>query len=350
MSEKKRTEISTLGEFGLINELTKDLKMVNKSTVLGVGDDAAVLEPCADDKQYMLLSSDLLLEGINFDLTYFPLKHLGYKSVVVGISDILAMNGTPRQLTISLGISTRFSIEDIKELYMGIEKACEEYGVDLVGGDTTSSLTGLTISVSAVGSVDKDKISYRRGAQTNDLICITGDLGAAYMGLHLLEREKLALKEHPDPQPKFEGYEYLLERQLKPQARKDIIDALAAASIVPTSMIDLSDGLASDLLHICKSSHCGARIYLDRMPIAKETYAMAEELNSDPVVAALNGGDDYELLFTVPLSLQEQIFRLGGIDVIGHITAENTGVALVTPDDKEIEITAPGHKQQEVTE
>lgn len=344
MSDKKRTEISTLGEFGLIDELTRDFKAVNNSTILGVGDDAAIIDTCADGNQYTLLSSDLLLEGINFDLTYFPLKHLGYKSVVVGCSDILAMNGQPRQITVSLGISAKFSVEDLKEFYAGVHAACEDYAIDLVGGDTSSSLTGLTIAVSVVGDVEKDKVSYRRGAQLNDLICITGDLGAAYMGMHLLEREKTALSGHTDPKPHFEGYEYLLERQLKPRARKDIIDSLAEAGIVPTSMIDLSDGLASDLLHICKSSSCGARVYLDRLPIAKQTYAMAEELNSDPVVAAMNGGDDYELLFTVPLSLQEQIFHLGGIDVIGHITAETTGVALVTPDGNDITITAPGHK------
>lgn len=344
MNDKKRTEISTLGEFGLINQLTREFKAVNSSTVYGVGDDAAVIGCAEDSAEYMLFSSDLLLEGVNFDLTYFPLRHLGYKSVVVGCSDILAMNGTAHQITVSLGISAKFSVEDLEEFYAGVRTACQEYAIDLVGGDTSSSLTGLTIAVSVVGRVGIDKISYRSGAKVNDLVCITGDLGAAYMGLHLLERERIAMQGHPDPKPQFDGYEYLLERQLRPHARKDIIESLAGASIVPTSMIDLSDGLASDLLHICKSSECGARIYLDRLPIAKQTYSMAEELGSDPVVAALNGGDDYELLFTVPLELQEQVFRLGGIDVIGHITAQSTGVALVAPDGKDVEITAPGHR------
>lgn len=339
----KRTEIAELGEFKLIDHLTKEFKIKNKTTVLGAGDDAAVLS--CGDSDYSLISSDLLLEGINFDLTYFPLKHLGYKAVVVGISDILAMNGTPEQITISLGISAKIAVEHLDELYEGIRSACDEYSVDMVGGDTTASLNGLTIAVSAVGRVGKDKVSYRSGAKQNDLICITGDLGAAYMGLHLLEREKRVLKGHANPQPQFDGYAYLLQRQLKPAARKDIIEALANAGIVPTSMIDISDGLASDLLQICKSSDCGARIYLERLPIAKETHDLAKELNSDPVVAALNGGDDYELMFTVPLDMQEKIMRLGGIDVVGHITPKSTGAILVTPDGSDITIKAQGFKE-----
>lgn len=340
MDNKKITEIATLGEFGLIEKLTSGFETVNKTTVAGVGDDAAVIDHGGD--VYTLLTTEMMLEGVSFDLVYFPLKHLGYKAVVLGCSDILAMNGTPRQLTFSIGVSSKFGVEHLSELYEGVRMACTEYGIDLVGGDTTTSLNGLALSVTVVGEVPKQSIAYRNGAKQNDLICITGDLGAAYMGLHLLEREKRALDGHPNPAPNFEGYEYLLQRQLKPAARKDIVDALRDAGIVPTAMIDLSDGLASDLIQICKSSKCGARIYLDRLPIAKQTYAMAEELNADPVVAALNGGDDHELMFTVPVTYQEQIMRLGGIDVIGHITAEGTGVALVTPDGSDIAVTAPG--------
>lgn len=341
--KETRTEIARLGEFGLIRELTAPFTVRNSGTVMGPGDDAAVLLPCPACPEYTLLTTDLLLEGIHFDLTYFPLKHLGYKTVVIGCSDIYAMNGTPRQMTLSLGVSAKFSVEQLRELYEGVRAACDDYGIDLAGGDTSSSLTGLTLGITVIGSVAREKIVYRNGAKLNDLICITGDLGAAYMGLHLLEREKRALAGVKDPQPRFSGYEYLLRRQLKPSARREVIEELDAAGIVPTSMIDLSDGLASDLLHICKQSRCGARIYLDRLPIARETYRLAEELHADPVVAALNGGDDHELLFTVPLSLQEQVMRLGGIDVIGHITAEETGVALTTPDGSDIPVTAQGH-------
>lgn len=340
MSQNKPTEIATLGEFGLIDRLTSGFSTTNSTTLLGAGDDAAVI--AAGDGKALLLTSDLLLEGINFDLTYFPLKHLGYKAVVVGCSDILAMNARPEQLTVSIGVSSKMSVETLDEFYEGIRRACQEYGIDMVGGDTTTSLTGFTIAVTVTGRADTGRIVYRKGAHLNDLVCITGDLGAAYMGLHLLEREKRVLQGVPDPQPKFAGYEYLLERQLHPYARVDIIDALAEAGITPTSMIDLSDGLASDMMQICKASHCGVRLYLDRIPIAQQTSRMAEELHADPVVAALNGGDDYELLFTVPLELQEQIMRLGGIDVIGHITAEDKGAALVTPDGNTIALQAQG--------
>ncbi len=338
----KRTEIKELGEFGLIDRLTEGSKIKKGSTVMGVGDDAAVIS--SGDK-YSLLTTELMLEGVNFDLVYFPLKHLGYKTAVVGISDILAMNGTPTHLLVSIGVSSKLSVEQLEELYSGVKAACEEYGLDLVGGDTSASVNGLVISVTASGEVAREKIVYRSGARPNDLICITGDLGAAYMGLHLLEREKRAFAGNNNPQPDFKGYEYLLQRQLKPAARKDVIDSLAEADIVPTSMIDLSDGLASDLLQICKSSSCGARIYLDRIPIARETYSMAEELNADPVVAALNGGDDHELLFTVPLPVREKISRIGGIDIVGHITDNGTGAVLVTPDGSDIRITAPGFKE-----
>ncbi len=340
MSQNKPTEIATLGEFGLIDRLTSGFSITNSTSLLGAGDDAAVI--AAGDGKALLLTSDLLLEGINFDLTYFPLKHLGYKAVVVGCSDILAMNARPEQLTVSIGVSSKMSVEALDEFYDGIRRACQEYGIDMVGGDTATSLTGFTIAVTVTGRADTGRIVYRKGAHLNDLVCITGDLGAAYMGLHLLEREKRVLQGVPDPQPKFAGYEYLLERQLHPYARVDIIDALAEAGITPTSMIDLSDGLASDMIQICKASHCGVRLYLDRIPIAQQTSRMAEELHADPVVAALNGGDDYELLFTVPLELQEQIMRLGGIDVIGHITAEDKGAALVTPDGNTIALQAQG--------
>ncbi len=339
--DKKRTEIASLGEFGLIDRITGNLKIKNSSTVRAAGDDAAVIS--ADGDSYTLLTSDLLLEGINFDLTYFPLTHLGYKAIVIGCNDILAMNGTPTQATVSIGVSAKISVEQIDELYKGISTACDELGIDLVGGDTSASLTGLVISVSVLGSVAKERITYRSGAKPNDLICITSDLGAAYMGLHLLERERRALAGQDNPKPQFKGYEYLLERQLRPRARKDIIELLGEEDIIPTSMIDISDGLASDILQICKMSQCGARIYLDRLPIAKQTYALCEEMHADPVVAALNGGDDNELLFTVPLSLQEKVMRLGGgVEVVGHITEQDKGAALVTPDGSAIVIKAQG--------
>jgi thiamine-monophosphate kinase len=292
-----------------------------------------------------LLSSDMLMEGVDFDLTYFPFRHLGYKAVTVGASDILAMNGQPVALTLSLGVSAKLSVEDLEEFYLGARKACEELGCDIVGGDTTASVTGLAIGVSVVGSVARDRVVYRGGAHENDLICITRDLGAAYLGLHLLEREKRALAGVDNPQPRFEGYEYLLERQLRPRARKDVIDALAAEGIVPTSMIDISDGLASDLLQICRASGVGARVYLDRLPVARETNELAAELHIDPVVAALNGGDDHELLFTVPLAMQERIAGLGlGVEIVGHITSAAKGTALVTPDGEEIALKAQGFK------
>lgn len=340
----KRTELSALGEFGLIDHLTSSLKYSQESTTMGVGDDAAVID--LGDK-YLLLSTDLLLEGIQFDLTYTPLRHLGYKAVVTNIMDIYAMNGTPSQLTISIGVSKRFSVEMLDELYDGIRQACEVYNVDLVGGDTTSSLTGLTLSVSVVGFVTKDKIAYRSGAKENDLICVSGNLGAAFLGLQILEREKQVFAGNSEVQPQLEGFDFILQRQLKPEARKDIIELLAELDIKPTSMIDLSDGLASDILQLCKSSKVGARIYLDKMPIASETFRAAEELNFDPVVAALNGGEDYELLFTVPIEMHENLKNLGGIDVIGHVTSESKGAFLVTPDGGEIILQAQGWGEQE---
>lgn len=344
MSDKKRTEIAELGEFGLIDELTKGLAPQNKRTLKGVGDDAAVIAAGRDDA--VVISTDSLLEGVDFDLTYFPLKHLGYKAVTVGVSDILAMNATPEQIMISLGISSKLPVEALKDLYEGIEFACKELGVDMVGGDTSASMTGLVINITTIGRAKRKAISYRSGAEFNDLICITGDLGSAYMGLSLLEREKRVLRDVENPEPKFEGYEYLLQSYLKPRARKDIIELLAEEGIVPTSMIDISDGLASEVLQICKASKCGARIYLNRIPIAKQTSALAEEMHVDPVIAALNGGNDYELMFTVPLSMQEQVMRLGVVDVIGHITKESTGAFLVTPDGSDIKLRAQGFKEE----
>ena len=333
------TEISTIGEFGLIDRVTSGLTAGNPSTVKSVGDDAAVLSYPDTD---VLVSSDMLLEGVHFDLTYVPLKHLDYKAAVVNFSDIYAMNGTPRQITVSLGISKRFTVEHIDELYSGIRLACEIYGVDLVGGDTTSSRSGLVISITCIGDVAKGEAVGRDGAHDTDLICVSGDLGAAYMGLQLLEREKTASAGMKDFVPRFEGKEYLVERQLKPEARKDIVARLAEAGIRPTSMIDVSDGLSSELLHICHASKTGCRVYEDRIPIDYQTAVMAEELNMNLVTAALNGGEDYELLFTVPLHCHEQIKKIDGVKVIGHITSENLGCALVTRDGTEMPLRAQG--------
>lgn len=337
--ENKLTEISELGEFGLIERLTREIKFQNPSTIKGVGDDCAVMHY---DNTEVLVSTDLLVEGIHFDLTYVPLKHLGYKSAVVNFSDLYAMNALPRQITVSLAISKRFAVEHIEQLYSGIKLACEIYGVDLVGGDTTTSRSGLVISITCIGNAIKDKIVYRSGAQINNLICVSGDLGAAYMGLQLLEREKIASNGQAEFQPKFQGKEYLIERQLKPEARKDIIKILDEKSIIPTSMIDISDGLSSELLHICKQSNVGCRIYEDRIPIDYQTAIMAEELGMNLVTAALNGGEDYELLFTVPLHLHNTIEKTEGIKIIGHITKEEYGCVMETRDGNEIKIRAQG--------
>ena len=338
------TEISSLGEFGLIDGVTSDLSARNSSTVKSVGDDAAVLTYPDTD---VLVSSDMLLEGVHFDLTYMPLKHLGYKAAVVNFSDIYAMNGTPRQITVSLGISKRFTVEHIDELYAGIRLACDIYGVDLVGGDTTASRAGLVISITCIGDVAKGEAVGRDGAKDTDLICVSGDLGAAYMGLQLLEREKAASVGVKDFMPKFEGKEYIVERQLKPEARKDIVAMLAAAGIKPTSMIDVSDGLSSELLHICHASKTGCRVYEDRIPIDYQTAIMAEELNMNLVTAALNGGEDYELLFTVPLHCHEKIKEINGVKVIGHITSDSLGCALVTRDGAEMPLRAQGFNHLE---
>ena len=332
------TEIAQLGEFGLIDKLTQDINIHNSSTIKGVGDDCAVL----NYNNKVLISTDLLMEGIHFDLSYVPLKHLGYKATIVNLSDIYAMNGTPRQIVVALGISKRFTVEHIEELYKGIKLACDIYNVDLVGGDTTSSRAGLTISITCIGEAPNEKITYRSGAKNSDLICVSGDLGAAYMGLQLLEREKIASAGRQDFQPQFQGKEYLIERQLKPEARKDIIQELDKHGIVPTSMIDISDGLSSELIHICINSGVGCRIYEERIPIDYQTAIMAEELNMNLVTAALNGGEDYELLFTVPLHLHEQIEKIEGIKVIGHITDEDLGCAMITRDGNEISLKAQG--------
>lgn len=335
----KRTEISTLGEFGLIRRLTDKIELKNDSTIKGVGDDAAVLD--YKEKQ-ILVTTDLLLEGIHFDLTYVPMKHLGYKSAVVNFSDIYAMNGKPKQITVSLGISKRFSVEDLEDFYSGLNLACEVYGVDLVGGDTSSSLTGFCVSITCIGEGEKGKVVYRNGAKATDIICVSGDLGAAFMGLQLLEREKKVFNGEQDFTPDFAGKEYLLERQLKPEARKDIIKMLEEMSIVPTSMMDISDGLSSELLHISKDSRVGCRIYEERIPIDFQTASMAEQFNMNLITAALNGGEDYELLFTVPLTAHDRVSEMKGIKVIGHITNPELGNYLVGRDGGEVELKAQG--------
>lgn len=340
MTKDRRTEIAKLGQFGLIDRLAAKCRCENSSTICGVGDDAAVIE--VGGGEVMLTSTDSLFEGVDFDLTYFPLKHLGYKAILVGANDILAMNARPEQAMISLGVSSKLPVEALDDLYEGMRVACDELGIDLVGGDTRASMTGLVVCVTSIGRTKKDVVAYRSGAKPNDLICITGSLGAAYLGLHLLEREKRVLAEVENPEPQFAGYEFLLESYLKPRSRKSVVDSMAEENLVPTSMIDLSDGLSSDLLQICKSSKCGARIYLERIPIAKQSSALAAELNIDPVVAALNGGEDHELLFTVPIEKQELIMKLGCIDIIGHITEPQKGAFLVTPDGSDIQLRSQG--------
>ena len=339
MHEGKRTEISTLGEFGLIKHLTQDIKLQNPETIYGIGDDAAVMN--FSDKQ-VLATTDLLMEGVHFDLVYTPLKHLGYKAAMVNFSDIYAMNGTPKQITVSLAISKRFCVEDIEDFYEGIKLACQMHHVDIVGGDTTSSITGMAISITCIGEADKEKVVYRNGAHETDLICVSGDLGAAYMGLQLLEREKAVFKGEKDVQPDFAGKEYLLERILKPEARKDIIESLANAGIKPTAMMDISDGLSSELMHICSQSNMGCRVYEERIPIDYQTAVMAEEFNMNLSTCALNGGEDYELLFTVPLTAHETVAGLKDIKVIGHITKPELGCALITRDGNELALKAQG--------
>ena len=349
------TDISTLGEFGLIHHLTDNIKIKNTSTIKGVGDDCAVLHYPNSE---VLVTTDMLMEGVHFDLTYIDLQHLGYKSAMVNISDIFAMNGTPRQLTVSLALSKRFKVEDMEEFYSGLRLACDKWGVDIVGGDTTSSYTGLAISITCIGEARKEDIVYRNGAKDTDLICVTGDLGAAYMGLQLLEREKSvyyqqvdearkkndkrALEELKGFQPDFAGKEYLLQRQLQTEARGDIIAKFRELNIHPTSMMDISDGLSSELMHICKESNCGCRIYEKNIPIDYQTAVMAEEMNMNVTTCALNGGEDYELLFTVPIGDHEKIEQMDGVKLIGHITRPELGHMLVTRDNQEFELKAQG--------
>ena len=330
-----RTEISTIGEFGLIDHINKYVKLENETSKKGIGDDAAVIS-LKEGTDRMLISTDLMLEGIHFDLSYFPLKHLGYKAAMANFSDIYAMNAYPTQLTVSLGLSKRFSIEDVEEFYAGVLLACQRHNVDLVGGDTSSSLTGLAISLTCVGMAKEEEITYRNGAKTTDLICVSGNLGAAYMGLQLLEREKAIFAQSNDTkmefQPDFAGKEYIIGRQLKPEARRDIVDALKKEGIKPTSMIDLSDEMVSDIFQICKESGVGCRIFEEKIPIDYETASMAEEFNMNLTTAALHGGDDYELLFTVPVTMHEKINNLKDIKVIGYITDKEEGKTLQTRD------------------
>ena len=366
---KRMTDISKLGEFKLIDHLTKDIQIQNQSTKLGVGDDCAVMH--YSDKE-VLMTTDMLMEGVHFDLTYIDMQHLGYKSAMVNISDIFAMNGTPKQLLVSLAIDKRFKVEDMEAFYSGLQMACNKWHVDIVGGDTTSSRTGMAISITCVGEAKKEDIVYRSGAKDTGLICVSGDLGAAYMGLMLLEREKdvyyqqidelnkklkAAQKEQDNQlvehlkkklselgnfQPDFAGKEYLLQRQLQTEARGDIIEKLQTANIHPTAMIDISDGLSSELLHICKQSKCGCRIYEKNLPIDYQTAVMAEELNMNVTTCALNGGEDYELLFTVPIPDHEKIQQIEGVRMIGHITKESLGAQLITRDNQEFTLRAQG--------
>lgn len=343
------TDISTLGEFGLIDRMTEGLELRNASTLRGVGDDCAVLQYSSEaaDPRRLLVTTDMLMEGIHFDLTYTPLKHLGYKAAMVNLSDVYAMNGTPRQLLVSIAVGRRFKVEHLDELYAGIRLACERHGVDIVGGDTTTSLTGLAISITCIGEAQAEEIVYRSGAKDTDLICVSGNLGAAYMGLQLMEREKRIFesqKSNPETaaQPDFSGREYLIERLLKPEARRDIIQRLHEAGIRPTSMMDISDGLSSEAMHICKQSHTGCRIYEERIPIDYQTVVTAEEFNMNVYTAALNGGEDYELLFTVPLTDHEKVEQLDDIKVIGHITRPELGAKLITRDGNEFDLKAQG--------
>ena len=347
-------EIAELGEFGLIKRLTADIKIANPETLVGVGDDCAVL--AFDGSEQVLVTTDLLMEGVHFDLQYTPLKHLGYKSAMVNMSDIYAMNGRPKQMTVSLAVSKRFKVEDLEAFYEGLRLACEAHGCDIVGGDTTPSMTGLAISITCIGTARPEDVVRRNGAQPNDLICVTGDLGAAYMGLQLLEREKSIYNAQVDEarrkgeqidtpemaQPDFAGREYILERQLKPEARKDIVEALAAAGIRPTAMMDISDGLSSELMHLCTQSGTGCRIYEARIPLDYQTAAMAEEMNMNVTTCALNGGEDYELVFTVPLTQHDAVAAIPGVKVIGHMTEPQQGHVLVCRDDTEVTLKAQG--------
>jgi len=335
----KLTSISQLGEFGLIDHLTKDIVIRNSSTLKGVGDDAAVIDTHGN---LMLLSTDLLVEGIHFDMTYTPLKHLGYKAAVVNFSDIAAMNGIPKQLTVSIAVSSRFTVEALEEIYSGIKLACERYSVDLVGGDTSSSVSGLMMSLTVTGEVEKDEALYRNGAKSGDLLCVTGDLGSAYMGLLLLEREKKVFQVNPGMQPELSGYDYQIGRMLKPEARTDLHNIFKGAGIKPTSMIDISDGLASEVKHLCKQSNVGCRLFEEKIPINPQTSELALEFKLIPSVAALSGGEDYELLFTISQEDYEKIRMINGVSIIGHMTSPAEGIHMVTPDGKSVPVTAQG--------
>lgn len=337
--ELTRTEISSLGEFGLIRRLSNGIKLQNPESIKGIGDDAAVI---AAGDQYLLLSTDMLVEGIHFDLSYTPLKHLGYKAVAVNVSDIAAMNGVPKQITVSIALSNRISVEAVDELYEGIKAACESYKVDLVGGDTTASRSGLVISITATGIVDKERITYRNGACPSDLLCVTGDLGSAYLGLQLLEREKQVFLSNPEMQPQLEEKDYLVQRQLKPEARTDVVHELRELGVIPTSMIDVSDGLASELLHLCTQSGVGARIMEENLPIDNQTFLATTELNISPLTAALNGGEDYELLFSIKQADYEKIKNLPDISIIGYCTAEKDAVNLITKSGNSYPLKAQG--------
>ncbi len=340
MDEQKLTSIAELGEFGLIDHLTKDIKLTQKSTIAGIGDDAAVID--TGGEKYTLVSTDLLIEGVHFDMAYTPLMHLGYKSAIVNFSDMAAMNGVPHQIVVGLGISSKYTLEALEEFYAGIKKACELYNVDFVGGDTSSSVHGLFISVTVIGEVEKDKITYRKGAKPADILCVTGDLGGAYIGLLLLEREKKVFQANPDMQPEMGGKEYILERQLKPEARTDMVKKLKEKGVVPTAMIDISDGLASEALHIAKSSGTGVVIYEEKIPIDQNTFDTAREFGLIPSLAALNGGEDYELLFTIAQKDYEKIKEMSGVSIIGYTSEVAEGNRLITPDNQSVELKAQG--------
>ena len=339
MKQTNLTPVSSIGEFGLIDRLTARVKTHHRSTVRGVGDDTAVIDA---GSHYVLLTKDLLVEGVHFDMVYTPLRHLGYKAVTVNLSDIYAMNGTPEQLLVGLAVSSKYSIEALEELYAGMQLACDRYQVDLAGGDTTICPSGMMLSITAMGRVDKDQVVYRGGASENDLLCVSGDLGAAYMGLLVLEREKQVFKVNPDMQPDISQYAYVLERQLKPEAARQTIELLKEAGVMPTSMIDVSDGLASEVMHLCKQSGLGAVIYEDKLPVHREMAAVAHEFKIDPTTAVLSGGEDYELLFTIQPSHYEKIKELAGITPIGHMTAKGEKALLVTASGQQTELTAQG--------
>ncbi len=336
---QERTSLAKLGEFGLIKHLTQYFTVNNTSTKKGIGDDAAVI---FSEGKEILVTTDLLIEGVHFDLSYMPLKHLGYKAVMVNLSDVYAMNGKAEQITVSIAVSNRFSLEALEELYAGIQLACETYNVDLIGGDTTSSTKGMLISVTAIGTANKEDIVYRNGAKPTDLIVVTGDLGAAYLGLQVLEREKQVFKVDPQNQPDLENYTYLIERQLKPEARKDVAGILKELNVEPTAMIDISDGLSSEIMHICTQSKVGCKIYEDKLPLDPQVISACEEFDIDSTMIALSGGEDYELLFTVPISEFDKIKGNPNFSIIGHITEENQGMNLVTRANQELELKAQG--------